>query len=306
MRGISWLSSKAPIVKQSHDQHLQAVRFTGAGDAVTTAMLTNSVPPPAFQTSMEQIIKTAVAKRTRVWIDAEQQLFQGTIDSWTISLMRKYNTPENCTADGPPVYTTMQSYLKSTPGRIVQHLRIARLEKWTLGIKLVRGAYLASEQRNLIHDSKADTDMAYNNIVASLLTKSVPGIPQEEFPEIKLFVASHNEESVEKAYALEKKLIAEGKETIALEYGQLQGMSDELSCSLVKMRKDAERDIEEGPRDKLRPRVFKCLCWGSVQEVMQFLVRRAVENRAAVERTRDWQIGLKKEVWRRVWGGFGK
>ena len=115
--------------------------------------------------------------------------------------------------------------------------KLAQREGWVLGIKLVRGAYIASEPRHLIHDIEYDTHIAYDSIAQHLLTKSFPGILKNpEFPAVQLFIASHNAESVRKAYAIWRSRKEAGLPTLKLEFGQLQGMADEVSCGLVQLR----------------------------------------------------------------------
>jgi hypothetical protein len=245
---------------------------------------------------MSEIANTAITAKTRIEIDAEQTFFQDTIDEWTFDLMRTYNRPPNITSNGPPIFNTYQAYLKSTPERLTKILKRAKEEGCEVGIKLVRGAYIASERRELIHDTKAETDAAYDGLVESLIRKTLPGISKDGYPPLRLFVAGHNEASVQKAIKLEKEMMGSG---VRLEYGQIQGMADELSCSLLQMGRIAG----EGG---LVPRAYKATVWGSVQECMQYLVRRAVENKAATLRTREWRVGAKREMWRRVSATFGR
>lgn len=254
-------------------------------------------PPPLVREAMAEICHKASSQGTRLWIDAEQQVFQGAIDAWTTDLMRNYNQ------DGKVlVYNTFQAYLKSTPANIEKHLKLAQEEGWILGIKLVRGAYITSEQRHLIHDTIEDTHAAYDSIVKSLLTKTFPGVdvyPGKGFPKVHLMLASHNEKSVKAGYATWRRRKENGLPTIELEIAQLQGMADEVSCGLVQMRRQRSDAGKPAPADEWYPRAFKCLCWGGTQECIQFLLRRVVENRGSLDRARLWMEGLKWEFWRR-------
>jgi proline dehydrogenase len=243
-----------------------------------------------------EICNQASRQGTRLWIDAEQQVFQRTIDSWTTNLMRKYNRNGKVL-----VYNTFQAYLKGTPANIEKHLKLTQEEGWTLGIKLVRGAYIASEPRHLIHDTIEDTHTAYNSIIQSLLTQTFPGLdPKKEFPRVQLMLASHNENSVRKGYETWRSRKENGLSTIKLEIAQLQGMSDEVSCGLVQMRQQMLSGGKTSLDNDWYPRAFKCLCWGGTQECIQFLIRRVIENRGSLERTQIWMGGLKKELWRRM------
>lgn len=247
-------------------------------------------------------MEASLQKGSRVFIDAEQQCFQDTIDAWTLDLMRRYNTKEKMTPNGPLVYTTMQAYLKSTPDRLTHLMKVVQAEGWVLGVKLVRGAYLASEERSLIHDTKSETDAAYNGLLRGIVQKSIPGVPRDRFPEVYLFIAGHNRESVDNALAYEREAAGVNRPTVGQEHGQLLGMADELSCSLIQIGQQV--DPHDTAQTRLAPRAFKATVWGTPQECMQWLLRRAVENRAAVDRAREWQTALRKEVWRRIKRSF--
>ena len=82
---------------------------------------------------MSIICERAAAQGSRVWIDAEQQVFQSTIDRWTVDMMRRYNTNGQAL-----VLLTLQAYLKSARDTLGKLLHQAHDEGWTLGIKLVR------------------------------------------------------------------------------------------------------------------------------------------------------------------------
>lgn len=207
--------------------------------------------------------------------------------------MRKYN--RNGAA---LIYNTYQAYLKHTRSNLASHLRLAQAEGWTLGIKLVRGAYITSETRSLIHDTIEDTHDAYNGIAADLINQQFPGLDNAKvYPRTQLMLAGHNATSVEAGYGHQKARVEAGKPTILLEFGQLQGMADEISCGLLQRGSSAEGNA-------LIPRAYKCLAWGSTQECLGFLLRRAVENRDAVSRTKRWAASFRQELWRRMKRGF--
>lgn len=198
------------------------------------------------------------------------------------------------------VYNTIQAYLKASVANVQRHLTLAAAEGWTLGIKLVRGAYIAHDIRTRIHDSKADTDNSYDHIVQSLLSRQFP-LPLDTelpFPDTRLFVASHNAESVRKAYSLSRDRLQHGLPTIPVELGQLQGMADEVSCSLLAANRTASKTDSTSTSPDF-PGVFKCLAWGTTEECLHFLLRRAVENQSAMTRTHETAAALREEAWRR-------
>jgi proline dehydrogenase len=251
--------------------------------------------PPDILDAMDEICTVAQRQNTRVWIDAEQQVYQNTLDAWTVELMRRYNKNGHAL-----VYNTLQAYLKHTPDNVLKHLKLAQTEDWSLGIKLVRGAYIAHERRDVIHDTIEDTHRAYNTIVKNLLEQSFPGVAKDKpYPRVQLFLATHNEESVKKAIQVQRDLVLASKPTIRIEFGQLQGMADEVSCSLLQLCDKNQSKIDESA---FRPSAFKCLAWGTTQECLQFLLRRLTENKGAMDRTRYWVIGFRKELWRRLRG----
>lgn len=271
-------------------------RYTGAGKSVTDDLLRGNTPPGAFMEAMDVILQKATAQNCRIWIDAEQQVLQHSIDRWTIDLMRKYNR------NGKAVlYNTLQAYLKASRQKLEHQLQLAHREGWTLAIKLVRGAYIENDIRERIHDTKAQTDESYNGIVRDLLSGNVKGVPEQEFPHMQLFLAGHNSVSVSHASNLIRDLEERGKLKTLPEFGQLQGMADQLGCELLQHGEDTARELKSSAgRPVAIPRVYKCLTWGSIQECMQYLVRRAVENHGATGAVKDGMPALAKELRRRM------
>lgn len=246
--------------------------------------------PVAVQNALDEICQAVRNQGSRLWVDAEQQVLQKGIDQWTIELMRKYNRGGNIF-----VYNTIQAYLKGAHDNLDHHIACAAEEGWALGIKLVRGAYIEHEVRSLIHDTKDESDLSYDLCADKLLCQKMPaGYGDLPFPTSALFLATHNEDSVNKAVQTHRNRISSGSPTITLECGQIVGMADKLSFDLVRNYEDCKKQSAfntPGP-----PKVFKCMTWGTVGECMGFLHRRAIENRGAVERTQ----AMAKEMWREV------
>ncbi|OQD63129.1 hypothetical protein PENPOL_c010G03335 [Penicillium polonicum] len=271
-------------------------KYTGAGRiAVDACLAGQALPPKSIELAMDEICNEARSQGSRIWIDAEQTHLQPTLDQWAINLMKRHNR------DGKAlVYNTIQAYLKSSRENVLNHLRAAQNGDWTLGIKLVRGAYIANEPRSRIHDTKEHTDEAYNKIVSSLLRQEFPvdgdhGV----FPNVQLFVASHNVSSIRQAYSLHSRRVRDEMPTVHVEYGQLMGMADDVSCELLIHQREDLQSTDEKTRLSA-PKVFKCLSWGSTSELVQNLYRRAVENTDAVQRTENMAKALRGELLRRV------
>jgi hypothetical protein len=199
------------------------------------------------------------------------------------------------------IYNTIQGYLKGSKANLDHHITLAAREGWTLGIKLVRGAYIEHEVRSLIHDTKQQTDQSYDLIADTLICRRLPAEAKDlQFPSAALFLATHNAASAAKAITTHQTRLQANHPTIPLECGQIQGMADELSCELVQ---NYERALSRSSMSEVTvPKAFKCMTWGSVAECMGYLHRRAIENRGAVERTHHMVDALRQELWRRIFG----
>lgn len=264
---------------------MTVIRFTGAGRQALYSLSERLPPPPALAEAIDRVCACAAEHGVRLLFDAEQAALQPGIDDWTLAYMRRYNTEPGRAV----IYGTYQAYLKSAPATLARHLQAALDGNFTLGVKLVRGAYLGSDPRHLIHDTKADTDAAYDAITESLLKRQWGDVFRKQgaegtFPEASLVVASHNAESVRHARAIHDA----GEAKIDVAFGQLQGMADEISCELVTARKGAALQT------------YKYLVWGSTGECMKYPLRRAYENRDAVQRTRAGRNAMWAELVRRA------
>lgn len=283
-------------------------RLTGAGLTVTKEFAAGNVAPPQMMDALHEICSQCKERSIRVIVDAESQHFQKGIDRTALELMRTYNGGE-----GPAVvYNTYQAYLKGTPNVIAGHLAAANEEKFTVGLKLVRGAYILSDNRALIHDTKQDTDDAYNSIAQGALRQQIGAFGKSStaaegalpFPSLNLFLASHNKASVLAANQLHQERVAAGLPTVPVAFGQLHGMSDAVSFSLLQSGTGPVLGLNGEQQAASRPEVFKCTTWGTMGECVAYLTRRAVENRDAVMRTSDEFTALKEECWRRVRAAF--
>lgn len=255
-------------------------------------------PSQELKEAIDSVCDLAASRNVRLLFDAEQNAVQAGIDAWTLQYMQKYNKG----SAKAMVYGTYQAYLKSTPSVLASHLAVARKEGFTLGVKLVRGAYLGSDPRHLIHDTKEETDAAYDGIAESLIRKSYgevlkPAVGESDhsFPSVNAVLACHNHTSVRKALALRSQQAQRGEDRIDMVYGQLQGMADEVSCELVQAGRTTD-----GHEQVDIPRAYKYLVWGTTGECMKYLLRRAQENKDAVQRTRNGRNAMVGELVRRI------
>ncbi|KAM0548834.1 hypothetical protein ACHAPJ_009690 [Fusarium lateritium] len=267
-----------------------AFKLTGAGRAVTTALAADEPLSGQMLQVLDDLCLECKSRGISMIVDAESQDYQVAIDKVTLELMRKFNK------DGTAVvYNTYQAYLKKTTDNVVDHLVEASKEGFTLGLKVVRGAYILSEERSLIHDTKEDTDVSYDGIAQGALKRELgmagsSGPNSVPFPSVKLLLCSHNRNSLTEALALHHERIKKGLPTTPVAFTQLHGMSDAVSFSLLQQKTKGLPD----------PIVLKCSTWGSLGECLAYLLRRAVENKSAVMRTTDKHQALKQECWRRL------
>jgi proline dehydrogenase len=278
-------------------------RWSGLGTEALRLLKANKPPSAAMAAAIHEACDLAAAKGVLLLPGAEEEITNTGIDSWTLDLQRRYNKEK------PIMYNTYQSYLRSTPAKLAEHLESAQREGFIPGIKVVRGAYLLMEPKSAVWNSKEETDKIYDGLVSALLKrkyndilKAAPGSDSDKFPRVGLMIASHNAASVQNARTLRSQQVQNGEERIECAYAQLQGMADEISCELVQASK-AVSGADEGKVDL--PRAFKCATWGTVTQTMNFLIRRAAENQDAAGRTKDTSKAMGKELMRRWKAGVG-
>ena len=122
-------------------------------------------------------------------------------------------------------------------------------------------------------DGKEATDINYNAAVLYMV---------EHIDKMAVFAGTHNEES---SYSLMQLMTEKGiaKNDKRIFFGQLLGMSDNISFNLA----------ENGYN------VAKYLPFGPVRDVMPYLIRRAEENTSVAGQTSRELMLIKKEKERR-------
>ncbi|KAI9704992.1 MAG: proline dehydrogenase [Candelina mexicana] len=302
-----WKIGTLKTIQMTASEDFVAVKLTGAGSQALHSLLHNLPPSPSLFAAITEICDAAASKGVRLLFDAEQHAVQAGIDAWTLTFQRRYNR------NRVVVYGTYQAYLKACPKVLAEHLALAQKEGFTLGVKLVRGAYLATDPRNLIWDNKGDTDATYDGLAECLFSRSYSSLMpaatdyngSATFPRVSVVLASHNHASVRKAQAIRTKQLQSGEMTVDTVYAQLMGMADEVSCELLQAGREAAKSNSRlGSTGNVRvvdvPKAYKYLVWGSTGECMKYLLRRAEENRDAMERTREGRNALVRELWRRL------
>jgi proline dehydrogenase len=221
------------------------------------------------------IFDKADTLRVRVMVDAEESWIQPAVDELVINFMRQYNRQTAI------VYNTAQMYRHDRLKQLEDALELAKEEGFKYGVKIVRGAYMEKERARAaelgyedpIQPNKAASDRDYNAALHLSITN---------LDHMAVVIGTHNEDSVELASSLMKKLMINlNDERIYI--AQLFGMSDHISFNASAAGMN----------------VAKYLPFGPVKDVLPYLFRRAEEN-TSVEGQTGRELGLiQKEVRRR-------
>ncbi|WP_348812427.1 proline dehydrogenase family protein [Flavobacterium maritimum] len=214
-------------------------------------------------------------KNVALLIDAEESWMQEAADELVTDMMRKYNKEKAI------VFNTLQMYRWD---RLVYLKRLhqeAIKEGFFIGMKLVRGAYMEKENERAIEkgyptpicESKEATDKNYDAAVLYMI---------ENLDMMSIFAGTHNEES---SYTLMKLMLERGikNNDDRIWFGQLYGMSDNISYNLAAHGYN----------------VAKYLPFGPVKDVMPYLIRRAEENTSVAGQTSRELSMIKAERNRR-------
>jgi proline dehydrogenase len=202
----------------------------------------------------DKVCRKANENNIAVLIDGEESWMQDAADDLVVAMMKKYNKEK------PIVFNTLQLYRNDRMDYLKKLHEQAEAEGFYIGMKLVRGAYMEKEHKRAeekgypspICNSKEATDANYNHGIEYMM---------QHIEKMAIFAGTHNEESSYKLMELmEQAGINKGDERIW--FGQLYGMSDNISYNLA----------DNGYN------VAKYLPFGPVREVMPYLIRRAQEN----------------------------
>ncbi len=223
----------------------------------------------------EKVCKKAFENDISLLIDGEESWMQDAADELVARMMQKYNKQK------PIVYNTLQMYRWDRLDYLKKLHEQAKTEGFYIGMKLVRGAYMEKENKRAdekgykspICESKQATDDNFDAAVSYMINN---------IDKMALFAGTHNELS---SYTLMGKMQEKGisKNDSRLWFGQLYGMSDNISYNLA----------NEGYN------VAKYLPFGPVKDVMPYLIRRAEENTSVAGQTSRELLLIKTERNRR-------
>ncbi|WP_395632648.1 proline dehydrogenase family protein [Flavobacterium sp.] len=209
----------------------------------------------------DKVCKAAYEKDVALLIDGEESWMQDAADDLVTEMMRKYNKEKAI------VFNTLQLYRWDRLDYLKKLHEQAQADGFYIGMKLVRGAYMEKENKRAeekgyltpICESKEATDNNYDKTVAYMM---------EHLDKMAIFAGTHNELS---SYKLMELMEAKGvlKNDNRIWFGQLYGMSDNISYNLAAHSYN----------------VAKYLPFGPVRDVMPYLIRRAEENTSVAGQT---------------------
>ncbi|KAF2858984.1 FAD-linked oxidoreductase [Piedraia hortae CBS 480.64] len=284
----AWRQGVLDTIAASNEGGFVGIKWSGMGPDALRRLRDAESPSRRMDEAMHTVCTAAERKGVSLLPSAEETRTLKGFHRWCLAMQRAYNHKGRSV-----IYNAYQAYLKQTPGILARHLELARQEDFTLGVKVVRGAYLSTEPRDLIWPTIESTHHAYNSIAEALIHRRwndmVSG--NSAWPLINVLLATHNANSVHKAQALRQAQALRGEELTPLAFGQLQGMADEVFCHVLQQNAREESLVKE--------KVYKLTVWGSLHESLNYLLRRASENMDAAVRTADSRKAMGKEILRR-------
>ncbi len=209
----------------------------------------------------DKVCRIAHDKNVALLIDAEESWMQDAADDLVAEMMKKYNKEKAI------VFNTLQMYRHDRLDYLKKLHEDAEAEGFYIGMKIVRGAYMEKEHKRAeekgyptpICATKQATDDNYDAAIAYMM---------QHLDKMAIFAGTHNEES---SYALIEMMLQKGieKNDLRIWFGQLYGMSDNISFNLAANGYN----------------VAKYLPFGPVRDVMPYLIRRAEENTSVAGQT---------------------
>ena len=221
-----------------------------------------------------KVCKLALEKDVPLLIDGEESWMQKAADELIEELMETYNKEKAI------VFNTLQMYRHDRIDYLKALHEKAKVKGFYIGMKVVRGAYMEKERARA--EEKGYPSPICENKEASDINYDLATKYMMEHSKMALFVGTHNEDSSYLVMELAKKHNIKENDS-RLWFGQLFGMSDNISYNLANYGYN----------------VAKYLPFGPVRDVMPYLIRRAEENTSVAGQTSRELNLLKTERKRR-------
>lgn len=228
-----------------------------------------------IQDRIHRVCELCAQHKKMVLIDAEESWMQQALDDMTDKLMEEFNKEQVV------VFNTFQMYRHDRLDFIKVSHQKAKDKGYLLGVKIVRGAYMEKEREvalekgylSPIQPNKEASDRDFDLAIDYCF---------EHLDELALFIGTHNEKSCLKGVQLlaEKGLPNNHPHVF---FSQLYGMSDNITFNLAEAGYNAS----------------KYLPYGTLKDVILYLLRRARENSSVAGQTSRELFLINKEVKRR-------
>jgi proline dehydrogenase len=203
---------------------------------------------------VRRICAAAAAAGVPVMVDAEESWIQPAIDALVGEMMQRFNREKAV------VFNTVQLYRHDRLAFLREHAAHAEAHGYHLGVKLVRGAYMEKERHRAaehgypdpISASKAKVDSDFDEALRFCVA---------HLGHMSVVVGTHNEAST---LLMTRSMRDQGiaRDDVRIHFGQLLGMSDNISFNLAAAGYNVAKYVPYGP----------------VREVLPYLIRRAEEN----------------------------
>jgi len=223
----------------------------------------------------EEVCKMAHEKNVVIMIDAEETWIQDAVDKLVNEMKSRYNREKAI------VWNTIQMYRTGRLEYLAKDLERAKEKNYFLGYKFVRGAYMEKERNRAqemnypdpIQPTKQATDDNFNAAIDFVM---------KNLDKVSAFFGTHNEKSTELVMdKMREQNLPNDFDHI--HFGQLYGMSDNITYYLGAKKYNAAKYLPYGP----------------VKDVVPYLTRRAQENTSVAGQT-GRELGLiEKELKRR-------
>jgi proline dehydrogenase len=223
----------------------------------------------------QAVCQLAFDSQVVIMVDAEETWIQTAVDDLVNTMMEKFNQEKAI------VWNTIQMYRTGRIEYLEADLKRAQEKNYLLGYKFVRGAYMEKERERAqtmgypdpIQANKQATDDNYNAAIDFVM---------QHLDKVSAFFGTHNEKSTELAMdKMKSQHLSNDDDRIY--FGQLYGMSDNITYYLGNQKYNASKYLPYGP----------------VKDVVPYLTRRAQENTSVAGQT-GRELGLlAKEIERR-------
>lgn len=203
---------------------------------------------------VESICEAAHAADVPVLVDAEESWTQDALDVLVTEMMRRFNGQRAI------VYNTVQLYRHDRLAFLRKEAEIAKAGGYHLGMKYVRGAYMEKERERAAEKGYPDPIGATKAAVDADFDDALR-YAAEHLGHMAVLVGTHNEEST---LLMARLMHGTGlaKDDPRIHFGQLLGMSDNISYNMALAGFN----------------VVKYVPYGPVRKVLPYLIRRAEEN----------------------------